>query len=47
MRFFKLRYALLGWFVARLARRRLVKMLNTAAGNSPGRGPVFVGRRRI
>jgi hypothetical protein len=44
---FKLRYGLLGWFAARLARRRLVKMLNTAAGNRPARGPVFAGRRRI
>ena len=47
MRFLKLRYALLGWLVTRLARRRLVKMLNTAAGNSPGRGPVLAGRRRF
>lgn len=45
MRFFKLRYALIGWLATRLARRRLVKMLDTAAGNS--RGPVFAGRRRI
>lgn len=45
MRFFKLRYALLGWLVTRVARRRLVRMLNTAAGNR--RGPVLAGRRRI
>jgi hypothetical protein len=47
MRFFKLRYAFLGWLVTRLARRRLVRMLHTAAGNGRGRGPVLAGRRRI
>jgi hypothetical protein len=47
MRFFKLRYALIGWLATRLARRRLVKMLRTASRNTSRRGPAFAGRRRI
>jgi hypothetical protein len=37
MRFFKLRYALLGWLVAKLARRRLTRRLNALAGNRRAR----------
>jgi hypothetical protein len=34
MRFFKMRYALLGWLVARWARKRMERRLNRLAGNT-------------
>jgi hypothetical protein len=33
MRLFKMRYALLGWLVARWARKRMERRLNVLAGN--------------
>jgi hypothetical protein len=48
MRFFKLRYALVGWIVTRIARRRLVRMLHTATGQRRHRrGVALAVRRRI
>jgi len=44
MRFFKLRYALIGWLVTRLARRRLERRLHAAA-RLMGHGGLL-GRRR-
>jgi hypothetical protein len=43
MRVFTKRNAVLGWLVARIARRRLERRLNRAAGNPTGRWRLAIG----
>jgi hypothetical protein len=43
MHVFKKRNAVIGWWVTRIARKRMERRLNEAAGNLPSRSRLAVG----